>query len=47
MTPHQHSKYSNDNPPYADAKWVYFDSRNTNVYNTWLKHDLLHKFVKT
>jgi hypothetical protein len=39
------SKYSNYNPPFKDKKWVYNDSLNTNIYDTWLKHGLLKKFV--
>jgi hypothetical protein len=46
MKPHPQSKYSNDNPPYKDKKWVYNDARNTVVGNTFTKHGLPYKVAK-
>jgi len=42
MKPHPQSKYSNNNPPWKDPKWVYDPSFSTIVY---VKLDREHQEV--
>ena len=41
-----YDEYCNTCPPYLDSKWEYKDSRNTCVYNTFIKFGLPPKIVK-